>query len=253
MAFTKLGASVDLSGQRDTRVRLIAYMRVSTAKQGQSGLGLAAQRSSVEAYAGSVNQPIIAEYVEVESGGKADRPQLALALQACRLHRATLAIAKLDRLARNVAFIANLMEGGVDFVACDMPHANRLTLHIMAAMAEYERRVISDRTKAALAAAKARGVKVGNPNGATHLRQRCKDAATLSAEARRRRANSAAMTMKPILDGLCDEGITAASALATILNERGIPTVSGGRWHATQVRRIQHRLCPAGNGVEILA
>ena len=111
-------------------MQIIAYLRVSTAKQGVSGLGLEAQRAAVASFAKAGNHVITAEYVEVESGSKAARPQLAAALTSCRLHRATRVIAKLDRLARNVDFIANLMDGGVEFVACDMPHANRLTLHL---------------------------------------------------------------------------------------------------------------------------
>jgi DNA invertase Pin-like site-specific DNA recombinase len=180
--FYGASAETQLGARAAAGHRMIAYLRVSTARQGQSGLGLAAQRAAVSAYAAANHQTIVSEYVEIESGGKADRPQLALALAACRLHRAVLVIAKLDRLARNVAFIANLMDGGAEFVACDMPHANRLTLHIMAAMAEYERRVISERTKLALAAARVRGVRAGNPNGAAHLLPRCREAAAARVE-----------------------------------------------------------------------
>lgn len=208
--------------------RMIAYLRVSTARQGQSGLGLAAQRQAVATYAAGCGKIIAAEFVEVESGGKAKRPQLALALEACRIHRAVLVIAKLDRLARNVAFIANLMDGGVEFVACDMPQANRLTLHIMAAMAEYERRAISDRTKAALSAAKARGVRMGNPNGATHLLRGCREAAAASAASRHSKANRMAAALAPIFDQLRAQGVEGATQIATELNRRGIPTVRGG-------------------------
>ena len=122
---------------------MISYLRVSTARQGVSGLGLEAQRAAVAAHIAAGGHTLVTEYVEVESGAKAARPQLAAALAACKLHRATLVIAKLDRLARNVAFISNMMDGGVDFVACDMPHANRLTLHLLAAIAEHEREMIS--------------------------------------------------------------------------------------------------------------
>ena len=117
---------------------IVSYLRVSTAKQGASGLGLEAQRAAVAEFAKAGGHKFMTEFVEVESGAKAARPQLAAALTSCRLHRATLVIAKLDRLARNVAFIANLMDGAVEFVACDMPHANRLTLHLLAAIAEHE-------------------------------------------------------------------------------------------------------------------
>jgi DNA invertase Pin-like site-specific DNA recombinase len=135
--------------------KFVSYLRVSTARQGASGLGLEAQRATVAAYVAP--DSILREFVEVESGKRADRPQLAAAIAFARMTGARLVIAKLDRLARNVAFVANLMDSGVDFVACDMPEANRLTVHIMAAMAEAEARAISERTKAALAAKRARG------------------------------------------------------------------------------------------------
>ncbi len=140
---------------------LIAYYRVSTQRQGVSGLGLEAQQAAVAAYAAATRSELLTAYTEVESGRKSDRPELAKAIRQAKALRATLVIAKLDRLARSVAFIANVMESAVEFVACDMPQANRLTLHIMAAVAEAEALAISERTKAALAAARARGVKLG--------------------------------------------------------------------------------------------
>src|ERR687889_1623464 len=136
--------------------KFIAYYRVSTAKQGRSGLGLEAQQEAVRSYLNGGAWQLVAEVVEVESGKRNDRPKLAEALRLCRLHGATLIIAKLDRLARNVAFISNLMESGVEFVAVDFPQANRLTVHILAAVAEHERELISQRTRAALAQAKKR-------------------------------------------------------------------------------------------------
>ena len=139
-------------------INCIAYFRVSTDRQGKSGLGLEAQRESVNRYLESVGWNLIGEYVEVESGKRKNRPQLAAALQACKKEKATLLIAKLDRLARNVHFISGLMESRVDFVAADNPHANKLMIHLLAAFAEHEREQISQRTKEALAAAKARGV-----------------------------------------------------------------------------------------------
>src|SRR5215471_8286223 len=144
--------------------RFVSYYRVSTAQQGASGLGLEAQREAVSRHVAAAGGVLVEEFTEIESGKKNDRPQIAAALAMCRVRRATLIIAKLDRLARNVAFISSLMDSGVDFVACDNPHATRLTIHILAAVAEHEREMISARTKAALAAAKARGVKLGNPN-----------------------------------------------------------------------------------------
>src|SRR5829696_7670224 len=149
--------------------RFTAYLRVSTARQGQSGLGLEAQRHSVAEHVNG-HGVLLAEYVEIESGRRSDRPQLAAALAHAKATGATLIVAKLDRLARNVAFISALMESGVDFVAADMPMANRLTVHVLAAVAEHEAAMISARTKAALQAAKARGQKLGNPNGARALR-----------------------------------------------------------------------------------
>ncbi len=147
-----------------TPPRFVAYYRVSTDKQGRSGLGLEAQRAAVAVHIASALGAVAAEFVEVESGRRKDRPQLAAALAAARVHRAILVIAKLDRLARNVHFVSGLMESGVEFVAADLPTVNRLTVHILAAVAEEEARMISARTKAALAAAKARGVRLGNPN-----------------------------------------------------------------------------------------
>jgi DNA invertase Pin-like site-specific DNA recombinase len=162
-------------------------------------------------------------------------------LTSCRLHRATLVIAKLDRLARNVAFIANLMDGGVEFVACDMPHANRLTLHLLAAIAEHEREMISQRTRAALQAAKARGAKLGNPNGAAALLEGCRAAAEASAAVRRARAAQHATGVRPLLDELTEQGLSNA-AVAGALNARGVPSVSGGSWYPEQVRRTRRAL-----------
>src|ERR671910_807892 len=145
--------------------KFAAYYRVSTEKQGRSGLGLEAQQEAVRSYHNGGAWTLVAEIVEVESGKRNDRPKLAEAMRLCRLHGAVLIIAKLDRLARNVAFISNLMESGVEFTAVDFPQANRLTVHILAAVAEHEREMISQRTKAALAAAKARGKRLGGDRG----------------------------------------------------------------------------------------
>jgi len=146
--------------------KFIAYYRVSTKRQGRSGLGLEAQEAAVRDFLNGGNWRLVKEFTEIESGKRTDRPQLEKAFQACRVYGAKLIIAKLDRLARNVAFISNLMESGVEFEAVDFPQANRLTIHIMAAMAEHEAKMISERTKAALAAAKRRGVKLGGDRGA---------------------------------------------------------------------------------------
>jgi DNA invertase Pin-like site-specific DNA recombinase len=143
--------------------RFVAYYRVSTDRQGRSGLGLEAQQKAVMDYLNGGAWELVGEFIEVESGKKSDRPELSRAIDACRKHKARLVIAKLDRLSRNLAFVATLMESGVEFVAVDNPHANKLTIHILAAVAEHEREAISERTKAALAAAKARGKRLGTP------------------------------------------------------------------------------------------
>jgi DNA invertase Pin-like site-specific DNA recombinase len=145
--------------------KFVSYLRVSTARQGISGLGLEAQRESVAQYLNGGHWTLVQEVVEVESGKRNDRPAIAEALRLCRLHRATLIIAKLDRLARNVHFISSLMESGIEFIAVDFPQANRLTVHILAAVAEHEAAMISARTVAALGAAKARGVALGGLRG----------------------------------------------------------------------------------------
>lgn len=229
--------------------RYVAYHRVSTARQGRSGLGLDAQREAIRLHLAGTGGELLAERTEVESGRRNDRPELAKALADCRLHRATLLIAKLDRLARNVAFISALMDSGVEFVATDMPAANRLTLHIIAAVAENEARMISDRTKVALAAAKQRGIKLGGFRGraATDAdRQRASAAKTALANAR---ASDLAATIR----GLQAEGTTSNRAIAGRLSALNIPTTGShdkhgrptgrvGTWHAAQVGRVLARL-----------
>jgi DNA invertase Pin-like site-specific DNA recombinase len=211
----------------------ICYYRVSTQRQGRSGLGLDAQKKAVREYLNGGDWKIKGEFTEVESGKRADRPQLAAALAACRPHGAKLIIAKLDRLARNVAFVSNLMEAGVDFVAVDFPQANRLTVHILAAVAEHEAKMISERTKAALAAAKARGVKLGGDHGA-RLTQKARQAGW---EARIARADAKAADYAPMIAELRGAGTTSLRGIAAELNNRGIPTATGtGTWQAAQVR-----------------
>jgi DNA invertase Pin-like site-specific DNA recombinase len=204
---------------------LVAYYRVSTERQGQSGLGLDAQRAAVEAYAAS--RSFLGEFVEIESGRKDNRPQLAAALALCRQKRAMLVIAKLDRLARSVAFISNLMESGVEFVAVDMPQANRLTLHILAAVAEHEREMISQRTRAALAVAKARGIRLGNPRP-----DLLKTGTAASAIAAGFRAE-----VMPTVQALQAEG-RSLRGIANVLNAKGVRTSRGRSWHAASVRSL---------------
>jgi DNA invertase Pin-like site-specific DNA recombinase len=217
--------------------KFVAYYRVSTQRQGRSGLGLEAQQAAVRDYLNGGDWRLVGELTEVESGKRSDRPKLAEALKLCRLHSATLIIAKLDRLARNVAFISNLMEAGVEFHAVDFPQANRLTVHILAAVAEHEAKVISERTKAALAAAKRRGVKLGGYRGTTVTRAMRKAAA----EAVAKRTDARAADLAPTIAELQAAGATSLRAIAAGLNERGIPAARGGEWTAVQVQRVLSR------------
>lgn len=213
----------------------VAYYRCSTERQGRSGLGLEAQQEAVRSYLNGGSWKLVAEVVEVESGKRSDRPKLAEALRLCRLHGATLIIAKLDRLARNVAFVSNLMESGVEFTAVDFPQANRLTVHILAAVAEHEAKAISDRTKAALAAAKARGVSLGGNRG--NLATIRAQGTVASAIARGARSSSRARDVAPVIRELQSEGASLRQVAAE-LTSRGIPTPRGeGPWSAMQVKR----------------
>ncbi|CCG43194.1 recombinase family protein [Magnetospirillum molischianum] len=212
----------------------VAYYRVSTDRQGRSGLGLDAQRAAVTTYIAGRGE-LAADFTEIESGSKIDRPQLAAALEMASRKRAVLVIARLDRLARNVAFIAGLMDSRVEFVACDMPHASRLTLHILAAVAEHEREMISQRTKAALAEAKRRGVRLGNPDG--------REARVLAAVANRTEAVRRAVIVLPVIESLQAQGL-GLRAIARELERRGIKTARGGRWAAATVRAILARRRP---------
>lgn len=215
--------------------KFIAYYRVSTDRQGRSGLGLEAQQEAVTGYLNGGNWQLLDEFVEVESGKRDDnRPQLAAALAACRKQKATLVIAKLDRLARNVAFIANLMDSKAEFVAVDFPTANRLTLHIMAAFAEHEREMISARTKAALAIRKAQGAKLGN-------RTNIAEARALGAAAIKRKADTFAAKVVPTIEAIKRTGTTSYNGIAKALNDRGVKTAQNGTWAAATVRNVMLR------------
>lgn len=216
-------------------LRFVAYFRVSTDKQGASGLGLEAQREAVERHVAGAGGSIVGEFEEVESGKRNDRPEIAAALAACRAQRAILVIAKLDRLARNVAFVSNLMESGVEFVACDNPHATRLTIHILAAVAEHEREMISARTTAALAVAKARGVKLGNPL----LRAGDRFTARAAGRARSAQAQARARDIMPYVARAERAGAQTLEQKAEALTALGIKTPGGfSTWSAEQVRRV---------------
>lgn len=212
----------------------VGYYRVSTQAQGRSGLGLEAQRQSVECFVRSTGGELVAEFEEVESGARCGRPSLDQALALAKSLRAVLVIAKLDRLARNVSFISRLIEANVEFVAADSPHANKLTIHIMAAMAEYERDQISQRTKLALAAAKRRGKKLGNP--------RLPEAAMLGTAKRVALANDFAQGIKPWIELAQSSGAETYAAIANYLNQRSVPTQRGRDWTAAGARNIALRL-----------
>lgn len=220
------------------RKQFIAYYRVSTDRQGRSGLGLDAQREAVHNFLVQRPHTLISEKVEVESGRNADRPELADAFALCRLHRATLIIAKLDRLARSVAFVSNILESGVDFVAADFPEANRLTIHILSAVAEHEARMVSERTKAALRAAKARGVVLGGDRG--NLPAVAARGAQASAAVRSRRADERARDLAPLIFSLRDAG-RSFKAIAGELHDRCIPSARGGIWTGQKVSRLMRR------------
>jgi DNA invertase Pin-like site-specific DNA recombinase len=222
-------------------MRIVAYERVSTARQGASGLGLAAQREAIERFAQGRGAEVLGRFVEVESGRKADRPELARALHLAKVTGATLVIAKLDRLSRDAAFLLALRDGGVRFVAVDMPEANDLTVGIMALVAQAEREAISKRTKEALAAAKARGVKLGNPNGAAALRRAGKGGAALRATVAAN-ADAHAWDLAPVVADLRAGGATSLRAIAAGLNARGMRTRRGGRWHVSNVANLLDRL-----------
>lgn len=221
--------------------RFVSYLRVSTARQGKSGLGLEAQKEAIHNYLNGGKWKLLNEFVEIESGKRDDnRPQLQAALEVCRRKKATLLIAKLDRLGRNVAFISSLMESGVEFTACDFPTANKLTVHILAAMGQYEREMISKRTSEALKAARVRGVKLGSPVGISYEAQ-LKGAKHAKA-ARIRKADRYAKDVYPVIKSYLDEGMSL-NGIARQLRVDGELTPRGtGNWTPTAVRNILARI-----------
>lgn len=222
--------------------RAVAYYRVSTSRQGASGLGLDAQRAAVEALCASRGWELIAPpFQEIESGKRDDRPELLMALERAKLTGARLVIAKLDRLSRDAAFLLTLQKSGVDFVAADMPFADKFTVGIMAMVAQKEREMISERTTAALAAAKARGQRLGNPNGAAAFRRAGKGT-TAALEVVRADAADRAESLRGTVERLQAAGAQSLAALAAALNAEGIVTARGGQWHASSVRNLLGRL-----------
>jgi DNA invertase Pin-like site-specific DNA recombinase len=226
---------------------MVAYYRVSTKRQGESGLGLEAQQSAVLSLVQQQGASLIAEFTEVESAGNAQRPQLEAAISRARRHKAVLVVAKADRLSRNVLFTAKLLESGVDFVACDNPYANRLTIHILSAIAEHERGMISDRTKVALAAAKARGVKLGSSRpghweGREGLRLKALETARAAAtESHRRTSVEAYHDIAPRILELRAQGF-GGDRIAKVLMEEKVPSRRGSNWTGAHVRRVIKRL-----------
>ena len=215
--------------------KFIAYYRVSTHKQGQSGLGLEAQQKAVVNFLNGGDWSLVTEFREIETGKGSDaldrRPQLKAAIDTAKQHKATLIIAKLDRLARNVHFVSGLLESGVDFVCADMPQANKVMLQMYSVMAEWERDQISARTKAALSAAKARGVVLGAA-GAVNLKP--------NIEERQQAASAFAGKLKGVIEGMVARGLSQR-AMCNELNQLGVKTARGGTWSLVQLQRVMAR------------
>jgi DNA invertase Pin-like site-specific DNA recombinase len=212
------------------KMKFVAYYRVSTDKQGLQGNGIEAQKLSVARYLTSLDCELLGSFEEVESGANNRRPQLVAALALAKIKKAVLIIAKLDRLSRNAAFLLQLQDSGVDFVACDMPNADKLSVGIIALLAQRERELISQRTKAGLEIVKARGVKLGNPNPASSLKR------ARAAYQTQKRA-FAGQAMKAIRE-IQSTGIASLNRIADCLNKRGEKTSRGGVWTATAVKRV---------------
>jgi DNA invertase Pin-like site-specific DNA recombinase len=221
-----------------TKPRFVAYYRVSTDRQGRSGLGLEAQKVAVQAFLSRSGGLLTAEYTDIQSGDDGERPQLTEALRLCRLTNTTLLIAKLDRLSRNVAFLATLQQAGTKFVACDLPEANELVVHILAAVAQAERKAISERTKAALAVARARGIQLGNPR----LRPGNATSAAIARKARTKKTEDRAAELLEVIQNAERHGSLSLRQVASYLNGLGVASANGRKWHATSVRRVRQRI-----------
>lgn len=215
--------------------KIISYVRVSTQMQGASGLGLEVQKQALQSHILETGSELVAAFFEIESGKKSDldRPQLAEALKACKTHKAVLVVAKLDRLARSVHFISGLMQAKVKFLALDMPEATDLTLHVMAAFAEHEAKRISERTTAALAIAKSRGVVLGSA-GAKNLKP--------NVEARQAQSKAFAESLSGVIEGFRLRNLTQRQ-MVTELNNLRIQTIKGGVWSLVQLQRVLKHNC----------
>lgn len=224
--------------QPPRKPRYVAYFRVSTDRQGRSGLGLDAQKTAVEQFRKRTDGVLKAEFTEIQSGKDDDRPQLVEALKLCRLTNSTLLIAKLDRLSRDVAFLATLQKAGTRFRACDLPEANEMVVNILAAVAQEERKAISERTKAALAAAKARGVRLGNPQ----LRPGSAASAAFASRSRTAKSNARAAELLEVIQDAERKGRRTLRQVAHYLNELEILSATGKRWHPNSVRRVRQRI-----------
>lgn len=214
--------------------QVVGYYRVSTTKQGISGLGMDAQRNAVASFINAGQAKLLAEFAEVETGKSTDRPELAKAIALCRRTKARLLIAKLDRLARNAAFLLNLRDSGIDFVCADMPHADRFTVGVLALVAEKEREMISQRTREGLQAAKRRGRKLGNPKLA--------QARTLAIRSTKRKAADFARSLAPVVSEIRQAGVTTLKGIAQCLNARGFKTPLGKPFTRQAVARALRRL-----------
>lgn len=214
-------------------MKIVSYTRVSTGKQGRSGLGLEAQQAAISEYARSVQGEVIDAFIEVDSGANNDRVELAKALAAARKHKATLVVAKLDRLGRDAAFLLNLVQScRCPIVLADCPNVDKMMFGILAVIAENEREAISKRTKAALAAAKARGVKLGGPTAS--------ETAKVARAAHAQRSRMKAQNVLPIIEAIERAGCTTLQDIANALEARGIQTPRGNtNWHPATVSRIK--------------
>lgn len=229
-------------------MKVVAYIRVSTLKQGASGLGQEAQQTAIDAFCRQRGAETLQTFTETESGKNSDRPELLKALHLSKVTGATLVIAKLDRLFRNAAFLLKLRDSGARFIAADMPAADHMTVGFLAIVAEHEREAISKRTQEALQAAKvrakAKGERLGNPNGAAALRRAGKGNAA-SLQAIQSGASAHAEDLRPVIASMQAEGLTSLGAIAKALNERHMRTPRGGLWHKSSVRNLLSRLASA--------